>query len=581
MSNVYTLEPQTNAKVILHTTAGDVEIELWGKETPLAARNFLQLCMEGYYDNTIFHRIVPHFIIQGGDPTGTGHGGESIYDESFPDEFHSRLRFIRRGLVGMANNGQNDNGSQFFITLDRTDELTKKHTLFGRIGGDTIFNVMTMAEMEIDENERPLYPPRIKSTEIVLNPFDDIIPRISEREKMVAKAIEMQKAEHLNAAKRRKKEKKQLNLLSFGEEAAEFEPPAELASSKMKSSHEFLPEVEETMGEENMTEETTVEETTLEKPKDTIKPVVENPEIMKDGPEKEERKKKSKKEDPKKVPQKQPDTESYRLARNATEEVFTGISQSQASEPSKPAGISATFSSRQAQIEALKQDIRRMDRNDFEDEDDEKNKKKKKEKKKSLLDIEREKYLSRGAALKGGLKARKANKIEDDTFKKLMAFQKKISNVDTLNEDKREEEPPCKLHSVPGCESCKSITVEDQSETDEGWMSHQLVFGKDYKGKDLMQRKETVDDYVVIDPRERGAKAKEEEYLRKKSQKTNVGEAFRKKERDDRSSRDDYQRRDDRNSRDDYRRREDRRNDRRDDRRDDYDSRKRSRDDRR
>lgn len=60
-------------------------------------------------------------------------GGESIYEDEFPDEFHSRLRFNRRGLVGMANTGENDNGSQFFITLDRTDELTKKHTLFGRV----------------------------------------------------------------------------------------------------------------------------------------------------------------------------------------------------------------------------------------------------------------------------------------------------------------------------------------------------------------------------------------------------------------------------------------------------------------
>lgn len=67
-----------SGKVILHTTAGDIEIELWGKETPKTCRNFIQLCMEGYYDNTIFHRIVPGFIVQGGDPTGTGQGNSSI-----------------------------------------------------------------------------------------------------------------------------------------------------------------------------------------------------------------------------------------------------------------------------------------------------------------------------------------------------------------------------------------------------------------------------------------------------------------------------------------------------------------------
>jgi peptidyl-prolyl cis-trans isomerase SDCCAG10 len=108
---------------------------LWSKETPKACRNFVQLCLEGYYDNTIFHRIVPGFVVQGGDPTGTGEGGESIYGEPFKDEFHQRLRFIRRGLVGMASSGANTNNSQFFFTLDRADELNKGHTLFGKVCG--------------------------------------------------------------------------------------------------------------------------------------------------------------------------------------------------------------------------------------------------------------------------------------------------------------------------------------------------------------------------------------------------------------------------------------------------------------
>jgi peptidyl-prolyl cis-trans isomerase SDCCAG10 len=135
-------------------------------------------------------------------------GGESIYEDGFPDEFHSRLRFNRRGLVGLANTGQDDNGSQFFITLDRADELTKKHTLFGRVAGDTLFNVMKMTELEVDENERPLYPPRIKSTEVVLNPYDDIIPRISAKEKKTAKLLEKQKLEAEQTQKKKKSQKK-------------------------------------------------------------------------------------------------------------------------------------------------------------------------------------------------------------------------------------------------------------------------------------------------------------------------------------------------------------------------------------
>ena len=85
------MEPATNGKVVLRTSAGDIDIELWSKETPLACRNFVQLCMENYYDATIFHRLVPGFIIQGGDPTGTGMGGDSIYGKPFKDEIHSRV----------------------------------------------------------------------------------------------------------------------------------------------------------------------------------------------------------------------------------------------------------------------------------------------------------------------------------------------------------------------------------------------------------------------------------------------------------------------------------------------------------
>lgn len=99
----------------------------------------------GYYDGVIFHRVVPGFIVQSGDPTGTGRGGESFYGEPFADEIHGRLKFNRRGLLGMANNSKrNTNNSQWFFTLDRAEELTGKHTLFGKITGNTIFSELTM-----------------------------------------------------------------------------------------------------------------------------------------------------------------------------------------------------------------------------------------------------------------------------------------------------------------------------------------------------------------------------------------------------------------------------------------------------
>lgn len=236
MSNIYIQEPPTNGKVLLKTTAGDIDIELWSKEAPKACRNFIQLCLEAYYDKTIFHRVVPGFIVQGGDPTGTGTGGESIYGAPFKDEFHSRLRFNRRGLVAMANAGPHDNGSQFFFTLGRADELNNKHTIFGKITGDTIYNMLRLAEVDTDDEERPLNPHRIKSCEVLFNPFDDIIPREIKKPK---KEKPDEKVKTLKP-----KGTKNFNLLSFGEEAEEEEEEVNRVSQSMKgkskSSHDLL-----------------------------------------------------------------------------------------------------------------------------------------------------------------------------------------------------------------------------------------------------------------------------------------------------------------------------------------------------
>ncbi|XP_066109688.1 spliceosome-associated protein CWC27 homolog isoform X1 [Saccopteryx bilineata] len=235
MSNIYIQEPPTNGKVLLKTTAGDIDIELWSKEAPKACRNFIQLCLEAYYDKTIFHRVVPGFIVQGGDPTGTGTGGESIYGAPFKDEFHSRLRFNRRGLVAMANAGPHDNGSQFFFTLGRADELNNKHTIFGKVTGDTIYNMLRLAEVDTDHEERPLNPHKIKSCEVLFNPFDDIIPREIKKTK---------KEKPEEKVKLKPKGTKNFSLLSFGEEAEEEEEEVNRVSQSMKgkskSSHDLL-----------------------------------------------------------------------------------------------------------------------------------------------------------------------------------------------------------------------------------------------------------------------------------------------------------------------------------------------------
>ncbi|KAM8828343.1 spliceosome-associated protein CWC27 homolog [Spinachia spinachia] len=236
MSNIYIQEPPSNGKVLLKTSAGDIDIELWSKEAPKACRNFVQLSLEGYYDGTVFHRVVPEFIVQGGDPSGTGTGGESIYGRPFKDEFHSRLRFNRRGLVAMANAGPHDNGSQFFFTLGRADELNNKHTIFGKVTGDTVYNMLRLADVECNKEERPLNPHKIKTAEVLHSPFDDIIPRETKKAKREKDKDEGKKSQS--------RATKNFSLLSFGEEAEEEEEMVNQVSQtlrgKSKSSHDLL-----------------------------------------------------------------------------------------------------------------------------------------------------------------------------------------------------------------------------------------------------------------------------------------------------------------------------------------------------
>jgi peptidyl-prolyl cis-trans isomerase SDCCAG10 len=181
MSNYYSQEPPTSGKVILITNYGNIDIELWTKETPKTCKNFIQLCLENYYNNNIFFRIINKFMIQTGDKTNSGKSGSSIYNNlEFKDEIHSRLKFNHRGMVAMANkNIKNSNLSQFFITMDKCPWLNNKHTIFGKVIGDTFFNAQNINELLTDKNDYPIVDPlpMIIKTEVVINPFNDIIPR--------------------------------------------------------------------------------------------------------------------------------------------------------------------------------------------------------------------------------------------------------------------------------------------------------------------------------------------------------------------------------------------------------------------
>ncbi len=121
------------ANVVLDTNYGKIELKLFKKAAPLAVENFTKLTKKGYYNGTIFHRVIKNFMIQGGDPTGTGMGGNSIWGKEFKNEYAPNLVFDRPYLLAMANRGPNTNGSQFFITVAKTPWLNGGYTIFGEV----------------------------------------------------------------------------------------------------------------------------------------------------------------------------------------------------------------------------------------------------------------------------------------------------------------------------------------------------------------------------------------------------------------------------------------------------------------
>ncbi|VDQ02276.1 unnamed protein product [Trichobilharzia regenti] len=141
--------------VSLVTSHGKLNLELHCDLVPKTCENFIRHCSSGYYNDTTFHRLIRYFIVQGGDPSGTGFGGESIWGKAFPDEFVPNLSHDTRGVLSMANSGPNTNQSQFFITFRQCKHLDRKHTVFGKVvGGLEILGKIEM--LETDKDDRPL-----------------------------------------------------------------------------------------------------------------------------------------------------------------------------------------------------------------------------------------------------------------------------------------------------------------------------------------------------------------------------------------------------------------------------------------
>ncbi len=151
--------------VILKTSQGDIELRLFPTVAPKACENFVGLVQKGYYDGIVFHRVIPDFMVQGGDPTGTGRGGESIWGASFEDEVRDDVTFNRKGLLAMANAGPGTNGSQFFITLAPTPWLNMRHTIFGEVvsGYDAVEKIVNTPR---DAQDRPKKEQKILKAQV-------------------------------------------------------------------------------------------------------------------------------------------------------------------------------------------------------------------------------------------------------------------------------------------------------------------------------------------------------------------------------------------------------------------------------
>jgi peptidylprolyl isomerase len=146
--------------VVLQTNQGNIEIQLMPKVAPKACENFMKLAEKGYYNGIIFHRVIKGFMIQGGDPTGTGRGGASIWNKPFEDEVNPNVKFDKVGILAMANAGPATNGSQFFITTSMPSHLNMRHTIFGYVvkGYDV---VQKIENTPTGPGDKPVQPQKI------------------------------------------------------------------------------------------------------------------------------------------------------------------------------------------------------------------------------------------------------------------------------------------------------------------------------------------------------------------------------------------------------------------------------------
>ncbi|KAF7586189.1 Peptidyl-prolyl isomerase cwc27 [Aspergillus hancockii] len=508
MSSHYTTEPNPTASATLNTTFGPLHISLFATQTPLTCRNFLQHCMDNYYTGTIFHRVVPDFIIQGGDPSGTGSGGTSIYEypefEYDPeardpnekvvlrDELHSRLRFNRRGLLGMAKSEDGTYGSQFFITLGNTErELNGQCTLFGRIEGDSIYNMVKIAEVErVEGTERPVYPVKVTSCEV--GELGPLAGKVKKRDVTATAAKRGGEDKPAPPKKKKKSGKGAKTLLSFGDDAGDDEDmPIRPAKPKFNSSlvtDAGIPKLQEP------------------KPAPALKPQAKK-RPRSPSPEKEAKHRPKTPDPDLQLPLPKPESPS----RSPT-----------------PEKLNQSFLSRtNAEIENIKASMRRTVHTAADSGP-----------KKSALEAMIPDTAIRGRKRPPPGTSSSSNGItgfsssaDNEALKLFNAFKAKLESADTSSassghrqasetkassqtqEADDEEAQLCDLHFIANCQSCQSWDTANGdadgdkagAEDEGGWLTHELRFGKDMLGKDLNWKREhqDADSLMVIDPRER------------------------------------------------------------------------------
>lgn len=289
MSQVYSMEPATTGHVVFDTTHGPIDVNLWCKECPTTTRTFLQLCLDGYYDGMIFHRILSDFLIQTGlsqqpslqasasaddmdkylrgstavSTKSSNISGDALRWDRKKLEVNPRIRFNHRGQVAMAlpleESNSNTNAEdtamlryQFFVTLDEAPFLDAKHVIFGTVAGSTMFNALRIGRTDADDQtgipvDLEDAPPRIKSVKIDYHPFEDLVVT-AEKKIPFKKTVDGNigkggaNGEQSAVEKRRKKRKqvRNLNILSFGDEERDYDAITSSATTSMKSSHDIL-----------------------------------------------------------------------------------------------------------------------------------------------------------------------------------------------------------------------------------------------------------------------------------------------------------------------------------------------------